>query len=79
MATRPQVAIIGGGPAGLLLSHMLHRNGIDSIPGDVEASIPDNLACTKVSWTLITLTFGSETVTLPDVPRQFDSTGSFCQ
>ena len=31
MATRTQVAIIGWGPAGLLLSHMLHRNGIDSI------------------------------------------------
>jgi p-hydroxybenzoate 3-monooxygenase len=29
--TRTQVAIIGGGPAGLLLSHMLARNGIDSI------------------------------------------------
>lgn len=28
---RTQVAIIGGGPAGLLLSHMLDRNGIDSI------------------------------------------------
>ena len=28
---RTQVAIIGGGPAGLLLSHILHRNGIDSI------------------------------------------------
>src|SRR5690242_11116360 len=27
-ATRTQVAIIGGGPAGLLLSHILHRNGI---------------------------------------------------
>ena len=26
-----QVAIIGGGPAGLLLSHILHRAGIDSI------------------------------------------------
>jgi p-hydroxybenzoate 3-monooxygenase len=31
MAMRTQVAIIGGGPAGLLLSHMLHRNGIDSV------------------------------------------------
>jgi p-hydroxybenzoate 3-monooxygenase len=31
MATRTQVAIIGGGPAGLFLSHMLHRSGIDSI------------------------------------------------
>jgi p-hydroxybenzoate 3-monooxygenase len=28
---RTQVAIIGAGPAGLLLSHILHRNGIDSI------------------------------------------------
>src|ERR1700726_1078267 len=28
---RTQVAIIGGGPAGLLLSHILHRNGVDSI------------------------------------------------
>jgi p-hydroxybenzoate 3-monooxygenase len=25
------VAIIGGGPAGLLLAHILHRNGIESI------------------------------------------------
>ena len=28
---RTQVAIIGGGPAGLLLSQILHRSGIDSI------------------------------------------------
>jgi p-hydroxybenzoate 3-monooxygenase len=28
---RTQVAIVGGGPAGLLLSHMLARDGIDSI------------------------------------------------
>ncbi len=28
---RTQVAIIGGGPAGLLLSHMLHLDGIESI------------------------------------------------
>jgi len=28
---RTQVAIIGGGPAGLLLSHILNRDGIDSI------------------------------------------------
>ena len=30
-AARTQVAIIGGGPAGLLLSHILDRNGVDSI------------------------------------------------
>ena len=30
-AARTQVAIIGGGPAGLLLSHILHHNGIDSV------------------------------------------------
>jgi p-hydroxybenzoate 3-monooxygenase len=28
---RTRVAIIGGGPAGLLLSHMLHLDGIDSV------------------------------------------------
>jgi p-hydroxybenzoate 3-monooxygenase len=28
---RTQVAIIGGGPAGLLLSHLLHMEGVDSI------------------------------------------------
>src|SRR5215510_11137336 len=26
-----QVAIVGAGPAGLLLAHLLHRNGIDSV------------------------------------------------
>ena len=28
---RTQVAIIGGGPSGLLLSQLLHRRGIDTI------------------------------------------------
>jgi p-hydroxybenzoate 3-monooxygenase len=28
---RTQVAIIGAGPSGLLLSQLLHRNGIESI------------------------------------------------
>ena len=28
---RTRFAIIGGGPAGMLLSHMLHLDGIDSV------------------------------------------------
>ena len=28
---RTQVAIIGGGPSGLLLSQLLHRKGIDTV------------------------------------------------
>jgi p-hydroxybenzoate 3-monooxygenase len=29
--TRTQVAIVGGGPSGLMLGHLLHRHGIDSV------------------------------------------------
>src|SRR3954462_14707674 len=42
---RTRVAIIGAGPAGLLLSHLLHLNGIESIvlesrtQADIEATI----------------------------------------
>lgn len=32
--TRTQVAIVGGGPAGLMLSHLLHLSGIDSVVVD---------------------------------------------
>ncbi|MFF3226601.1 4-hydroxybenzoate 3-monooxygenase [Nocardia suismassiliense] len=33
--TRTQVAIVGAGPAGLLLSHLLHRAGIESVVVDI--------------------------------------------
>jgi p-hydroxybenzoate 3-monooxygenase len=36
-ATRTQVAIVGAGPAGLLLSHLLHRSGIDSVVVDIRS------------------------------------------
>ena len=29
--SRTQVGIVGAGPAGLLLAHLLHLNGIDSV------------------------------------------------
>ena len=31
MPSRTQVGIVGAGPAGLMLSHLLHLNGIDSV------------------------------------------------
>ena len=45
MSTRTQVGIVGAGPAGLLLSHLLHREGIESVilehrsREDIEATI----------------------------------------
>lgn len=35
--TRTRVAIVGAGPAGLLLSHLLHRSGIDSVVVDLRS------------------------------------------
>jgi len=32
---RTQVGIIGAGPAGLMLSHLLHQRGIDSVVVDL--------------------------------------------
>lgn len=32
--TRTRVAVVGGGPAGLMVSHLLHRGGIDSVVVD---------------------------------------------
>jgi p-hydroxybenzoate 3-monooxygenase len=45
VAARTQVAIIGAGPAGLLLAHLLHRGGIESVVlesrsrADIEATV----------------------------------------
>ncbi|WP_300643656.1 4-hydroxybenzoate 3-monooxygenase [Nocardioides sp.] len=36
-STRTQVAIVGGGPAGLMLSHLLDRAGVDSVVMDNRA------------------------------------------
>ena len=36
--TRTEVAIVGGGPAGLMLSHLLHLGGIDSVVIDNRTS-----------------------------------------
>jgi p-hydroxybenzoate 3-monooxygenase len=38
-----QIAISGAGPAGLLLSHMLHLHGIDSVV--LEARSRDHAVC----------------------------------
>lgn len=35
--TRTQVGIVGAGPAGLMLAHLLHRSGIDSVAIDARA------------------------------------------
>ena len=32
--TRTQVAVVGGGPAGLMLSHLLHRAGVETVVVD---------------------------------------------
>ncbi|WP_017935393.1 4-hydroxybenzoate 3-monooxygenase [Nocardioides sp. Iso805N] len=37
-STRTQVAIVGGGPAGLMLSHLLHLAGIDTVVVDNRAA-----------------------------------------
>ncbi len=38
---RTQVGIIGAGPAGLLLSHLLHAEGIESVVLEKLMSRPD--------------------------------------
>jgi p-hydroxybenzoate 3-monooxygenase len=37
IVNRTQVGIVGGGPAGLMLSHLLHRAGIDSVVIDIRS------------------------------------------
>ena len=40
--SRVQVGIVGAGPAGLMLGHLLHREGIDSIV-EAESQSEENL------------------------------------
>jgi p-hydroxybenzoate 3-monooxygenase len=42
--TRTQVAIVGAGPAGLMLSHLLHRSGVASVVVDIRSY--DDIATT---------------------------------
>lgn len=37
VTSRVTVGIVGGGPAGLMLSHLLHRSGIDSVVVDIRS------------------------------------------
>ena len=53
-------------------------SGTLAIPGVINATIPDNLTCIRLSWTEVKLTYNGQTVALPDVSRQFDSNGSSC-
>ena len=53
-------------------------SGTLAIPGVINATIPDNRACIRYSWTQVTLTINGQAVALPDVTRQFDSNGSSC-
>lgn len=59
---KTQVAIVGAGPAGLLLSHLLHLKGIESVVlesrtrADIESTIRAGvLACwNRAPWTYST-------------------------
>ena len=44
---RTQVAIVGAGPAGLMLGHLLHRFGIDSRPPVGEGHVDHHLGVAK--------------------------------
>jgi p-hydroxybenzoate 3-monooxygenase len=46
MDVRTQVGIIGAGPAGLLLSHLLHLRGIESVV--IEARSRDYVGLARV-------------------------------
>lgn len=37
---RTQVAIIGAGPAGLMLSHLLHKRGVGSVVIENHTGLP---------------------------------------
>jgi hypothetical protein len=71
------LSVLGNTSAMLTSDENGNVTGTLTIPSNLSTS-PITLTCAQASWTLITFTFGSQTVTLPDVLRQFDSTGSAC-
>jgi len=54
-----------------------HVTGTLTIPGAIDITGAASM-CARVSWTLITLTFGSQSVALPDVSDQFNTPGASC-
>ena len=45
-----QVAIIGAGPAGLFLSHLLYREGIESVVLEARSRAYGRIACAPACW-----------------------------
>ncbi len=50
LAMRTQVGIVGAGPAGLLLSHLLHLQGIESVVVESRSRDYVEHACGRASW-----------------------------
>ncbi len=47
---RTQVAIIGAGPAGLMLAHLLHQHGVESVVLERHDRAYVERACARACW-----------------------------